>query len=145
MTRGKGLNFLPAGAAALVGWASAARAEPAGDAGAIAGNLSGAEVIGQVSLSLLLVVGVLLLLAWGMRRLNRFQTAGALDLRVLGALTLGAREKILLVEAGETRLLVGVSPGGLRTLHVFPGDAPAEAGAGAATEAGAPLRFGGRA
>jgi flagellar protein FliO/FliZ len=142
MTRGNRIHHLGAGGWVLAAWASAARAEPGGDAGAVAGNLTGADVIGQVTLSLLLVVAVLLLLAWGMRRLNRFQTQGALDLRVVGALTLGAREKILLVEAGDARLLVGVSPGGLRTLHVFAAGAPAE---GAATEAGVPLRFGGRA
>ena len=82
-------------------------------------SVTGIAVIGQVTLSLMLVVAVLLVLAWAMRRLGRFQSQDAANLRVLGGLRLGARERILLVEAGGRRLLVGVSPGGLRTLLVF--------------------------
>ena len=81
--------------------------------------VTGIEVVGQVTLSLMLVVAVLLVLAWAMRRLSQLQPQGASSLRVLEGLRLGARERILLVEAGDRRLLVGVSPGGLRTLLVF--------------------------
>jgi flagellar protein FliO/FliZ len=82
-------------------------------------SINGAGLVGQVTLSLMLVVAVLLVMAWAMRRLGRFQPQGAASLRVLGGLRLGARERILLVEAGDRRLLVGVSPAGLRTLLVF--------------------------
>jgi flagellar protein FliO/FliZ len=82
-------------------------------------SVTGAELVGQVTLSLMLVVALLLVMAWAMRRLGRFQPQGASSLRVLGGLRLGARERILLVEAGDRRLLVGVSPAGLRTLLVF--------------------------
>ena len=100
----------------------------AGTGGTATGQaITGVEVVGQVSLSLMLVVAVLLVLAWAMRRLSRFQPQGAPSLRVLGGLRLGARERILLVEAGDRRLLVGVSPGGLRTLLVFEEGAGREA------------------
>lgn len=96
-----------------------------GAAGSLPPALDGAEVIGQVTLSLVVVVAALLAFAWVLRRLNRIQArAGGVSLRVVGALSLGARERILVVEAEGTRLLVGVSPGGLRTLHVL-GEAPA--------------------
>jgi flagellar protein FliO/FliZ len=90
--------------------------------------LSGVEVLGQVTLSLILVVALLLALAWALRRLNRLQPQGAGGLRLLGGLSLGARERILLVEAEGRRVLVGVSPGGLRTLLVLDGGARTEAG-----------------
>ena len=102
--------------------------------GAAAGqSVTGVEVVGQVTLSLMLVVAVLLVLAWAMRRLGRFQSQGAASLRVLGGLRLGARERILLVEAEGRRLLVGVAPGGLRTLLVFAEGTGREAAAPAAT------------
>ena len=87
--------------------------------GAAGQPVTGIEVVGQVTLSLMLVIAVLLVMAWAMRRLGRFQSQTASRLQVLGGLRLGARERILLVEAEGRRILVGVSPGGLRTLLVF--------------------------
>jgi flagellar protein FliO/FliZ len=102
-------------------------------------TVSGIAVLGQVSLSLILVVAVLLLLAWALRRINRLQPHGAVRLRLLGGLSLGGRERILLVEADDRRLLIGVSPGGLRTLLVLDADARADARAVPHGPAGAPL------
>lgn len=90
--------------------------------------VSGVEVLGQVTLSLLLVVALLLALAWALRRFNRLQPQGSTSLRLVGGLSVGARERILLVEAEDRRLLVGVSPAGLRTLLVLDGHARADAG-----------------
>lgn len=101
---------------------------------AAAPAVSGVEVLGQVTLSLILVVVLLLALAWALRRLNRLQPQGAASLRLLGGLSLGARERILLVQAEDKRLLVGVSPGGLRTLLVL--DDGADAGEPAPPRAG---------
>ncbi|MGV0949622.1 MAG: flagellar biosynthetic protein FliO [Azonexus sp.] len=105
----------------------------AAGAGAAGQAITGVEVVGQVTLSLMLVVAVLLVLAWAMRRLGRFQSQTASNLQVLGGLRLGARERILLVEAEGRRLLVGVAPGGLRTLLVFDEGTGREATAPAAT------------
>ena len=106
----------------VVLWGSLALFAPparVAEAPAAAPPVSGIEVLGQVTLSLILVVVLLLALAWALRRLSRLQPQGAASLRVLGGLSLGARERILLVEADDQRLLVGVSPGGLRTLLVL--------------------------
>lgn len=109
------------------GLALGAAGEGEGAAGATTPEaLTEAGVIGQVTLSLLLVIAALLALAWVMRRLGRLQAQGGAGLRMVAGLALGTRERILLVEAQGIRLLVGVSPGGLRTLHVF--DAPADDG-----------------
>jgi flagellar protein FliO/FliZ len=104
-------------------WTAAVRAA---EAPAAAPAVSGVEVLGQVTLSLLLVVMLLLALAWALRRVNRLQPQGAASLRLVGGLSVGARERILLVEAEDKRLLVGVSPGGLRTLLVLEGRARAD-------------------
>jgi flagellar protein FliO/FliZ len=54
-----------------------------------------------------------------LRRLSSLPTGGGSGLRVVGGLALGTKERILLVEVGETQLLVGVTPGRLSTLHVL--------------------------
>ena len=91
------------------------------------------EVLGQVTLSLILVVVLLLALAWALRRFARLQPQGGGGLRLLGGLSLGARERILLVQADDRRILVGVAPGVLRTLLVL------DAGGGAPGQAAPPV------
>ena len=83
--------------------------------------------IAQVAVSLAIVVGAVLLLAGLFRYLTRVQGGVLGGLRVIGGLSVGARERIVLVSVGEKQLLVGVAPGYLRTLHVF--DRPPAAGA----------------
>jgi flagellar protein FliO/FliZ len=78
-----------------------------------------AESLTQVTGALVLVVVAIFLVAWVLRRLSRLPAAGTASMRVLGGLAVGTKERILLVEAGQTQLLVGVTPGQLRTLHVF--------------------------
>ncbi len=113
------------GLTGILAWsAGPARAEEPGAVDAVPGPLGGAEMVGQVTLSLAIVVAALLAVAWLLRRAHRLQAGGGVNLRIVGVLPLGARERILIVEAGSTRLLVGASPGGgLRTLHVFEGTA----------------------
>lgn len=76
------------------------------------------QTFAALALLLALFVGA----AWLMKRLNggRPLGAGQGPLRIVGALSLGPRERLLLVEIGETWLVVGVSPGQMRTLHTLP-------------------------
>lgn len=91
--------------------------------------------ISQALLSLLCVVGLILLLGWLLRgRLRPLRAGGRHSLQVLAQLALGARERIIFVQVGEEQLLVGVSPGGLRTLLVL--SRPLLVETGVATPAG---------
>ncbi len=73
------------------------------------------------------VLILILLLAWGLKRFQIGASAGAIH--VVAAASLGARERILLVQVGDTQLLVGVGSGGMRTLHVLDQPLPMAAGA----------------
>ncbi len=73
----------------------------------------------QLGLTLAGVIGVILLLAWFMRRVGHWQGAPAGTLKVLAGLSLGARERILLVQVGDRQLVVGVAPGRISTLHLM--------------------------
>lgn len=73
----------------------------------------------QVFVALLVVVALIVATAWLFRRLSggSFSRNGAL--KVLAGIHVGQRERIVLVQAGEVQLLLGVAPGEVRTLHVF--------------------------
>tara|TARA_R110000823_G_scaffold47903_15_gene121887 strand:+ start:2860 stop:3306 length:447 start_codon:yes stop_codon:yes gene_type:complete len=73
----------------------------------------------QVAGSLLLVLGCMLAVLFLIRKLQGMPVGEKNALRVLGSLKVGTREKILLLEAGDEQLLIGVASGSVRTLHVF--------------------------
>ncbi len=78
----------------------------------------GAQLV-QVLGGLGVVLALVLLLAWLTKRFSRSRLSGAHGLRLLGGISLGAKERIVLVQAGDVQLLVGVAPGRLQTLHVL--------------------------
>lgn len=73
----------------------------------------------QVTLGLGAVLVLILLLAWLVRRFGPLSAGGAGVVRLLGGVSLGQREKAVLVQVGDKQLLLGVAPGSVRTLHVF--------------------------
>lgn len=73
----------------------------------------------QVLLGLIAVIALMLVFAWLMRRMSGVQGGTAGALRVLGGMSMGAREKVVLVQVGETQLVLGVAPGRVQTLHVL--------------------------
>ena len=73
----------------------------------------------QLTLGLLVVLGLIVSIAWLLKRTGRFQIAAGGGLRVIGGLSMGSRERVVLVQAGETQLLLGVAPGRVQTLHVL--------------------------
>lgn len=82
----------------------------------------------QAFLVLLLIVACLLAFAWLSRKFLGGKGFGQGGLRLLGGVALGPRERIVLVEAGDQLLVVGIVPGQIRTLHTMPkkDDPPSE-------------------
>jgi flagellar protein FliO/FliZ len=74
------------------------------------------------SMGLLIVLSVFFLCVWGVRKLSGLTVSGAEKMRVVGGLSLGLREKIILLEVGKKQLVLGVTPGRIETLHVLEGD-----------------------
>jgi flagellar protein FliO/FliZ len=88
--------------------------------GASAGNLL------QTIFGLCVVLGLLALLAWFLKRYGPKAAAGSAGLRIVGALNLGGRERIMVVEVGEQWIVVGASPGRVNALATMPRQALAE-------------------
>ena len=77
--------------------------------------LSFANILNLI-LGLGLVVGLILGLAWLLRRLGHFQAGSDSRLRIIGGLSLGGRERLILVQVDNKRLLLGVTPGNIQSL-----------------------------
>ena len=67
----------------------------------------------------MIVLVCVIALAWLMRRIGNIQSSANGALQVVGGLALGTREKLMLVQVGDTQLLVGVAPGRVEALHVL--------------------------
>ena len=81
----------------------------------------------EVTLALLVVVGFIAVLAWLARRTRRFGGGSAGRIQVLGEQAFGVKERCVLVRVGDTDILLGVTQGSIRPLHVFPAGANTEA------------------
>jgi len=79
----------------------------------------------RVLLSLAAVVAMIFVAGWLSRRLQSRSRPGGRRIRCVEAMAVGARDRVLLLDADGKRLLVGVGPSGMRTLHVYDGE-PAE-------------------
>lgn len=103
--------------------------------------ISGGASLAQAGLGLFAVIALILGLAWLARRVGlvRHGTGGA-TMKVVGSLTLGARQKVVMVEVGDTWLVLGVSAGEIRPLHTLPAQPDAMVPAG--TTAPQPLQGG---
>ncbi|NYE61365.1 flagellar protein FliO/FliZ [Duganella sp. 1224] len=81
----------------------------------------------QTSLALIFVIGLMLGLAWLTKRFGpRNFGGGNRHVKLVGALSVGARERILVVEVGEQWIVVGASPGRMNALATMPRQASGE-------------------
>ena len=85
------------------------------------GSLAEAPGVGigqmlSVLAGLLLVLGVFAALVWGLKRSRALNLAGSAQLEVLGGLSFGMRDRVVLVRAEERRVLLAVGPNGISAL-----------------------------
>lgn len=100
-------------------WPATAGAAPAAEPMAAANLL-------QLLFGLIVVLIAIGVTAFLLRRLGRLPQ-GPGNMRVIAGLSLGARERAVLVQVGDKQLLLGVAPGRVQTLHVL--DRPLETAA----------------
>lgn len=72
--------------------------------------------LGQLVLSLLLVVMLILAVAWLLKRFGNFSATTSGNLKIIDALSMGTRERIVLLQVGEQQVLLGVSTGHIEML-----------------------------
>ncbi|NHZ99191.1 flagellar biosynthetic protein FliO [Massilia sp. CCM 8734] len=94
--------------------AAAVPATPGPMAGPSAGNLL------QTIFALTLVLALLGAMVWFMKRFGPQAAAGAAQMRTIGALSLGGRERVIVIEVGDQWIVVGASPGRINALATMP-------------------------
>ena len=75
--------------------------------------------VAKIAAYLLFIVAFIFVLSWLLKKFGRFQHSSLGNLKVVDTILVGAREKILLIEVGANQIMVGVSPGHIRTLYVL--------------------------
>lgn len=75
--------------------------------------------IGGALVGLLLVLGLILGLAWLLKRMPGLGAGlrASDQLRIVNSLSVGPKERLMVVDVGGKQLLIGVSAGGIHTLH----------------------------
>jgi flagellar protein FliO/FliZ len=74
----------------------------------------------QTVLALGFVLAIVVGLAWLLKRFGPRTVTGGSHVKLVGALSVGARERILVVEVGEQWIVVGASPGRMNALATMP-------------------------
>ncbi len=83
-------------------------------------DLGGAQLL-ETAGGLLLVLALLLGLAWLAKRFMGAPGVGKGRVQVIGGVSLGPRERAVIVEVEGQRLLLGVAQGNVRLLRELPG------------------------
>ncbi len=85
-------------------------------------SMSSAGMGAQLSkllLGLLLVIGLIFLLAWLLRRVQQLHPRGEQVIKIVSTQALGPRERLVLVQVGGEQILLGLSAGRITPLHVL--------------------------
>ena len=73
--------------------------------------------LAQLTLSLVAIVGLIFAISWVLKRLKVSAPRGGRgQIAVLDELTLGARERVMLLRVGDSQVLVGIGAGGMVAL-----------------------------
>jgi len=89
-----------------------------------------------LAFGLVVVLALIPAAAWLLRRSGFAARAASSGMRVVGQLALGPRERVVIVEAGERRWVLGVSPAGITRLGTLPAGEPPCAAAPTGAPAG---------
>jgi len=82
----------------------------------------------QVLFGLAVVLGTVAAAAWLLKRLAPGQVSAGGALRLVGGIAVGPKERVVLVEVGDTWVVIGVAPGQVNALHHMPRiEAPSDA------------------
>ncbi len=74
----------------------------------------------QVLLGLAVVLGTVAATAWLLKCFAPGQVSAGGAIRLIGGIAVGPKERVVVVEVGDTWLVVGVAPGQVTALHNMP-------------------------
>jgi flagellar protein FliO/FliZ len=83
-------------------------------------HTSGIGGLSEVTLALLLVLALIFVLAWLLRRLRGMGSRVGDAIDVIAQVPLGQKERAVLLKVGATQILLGVTPAQINALYVLP-------------------------
>lgn len=83
-------------------------------------NTSTAGNLLQVTLGLLVVLGLMAAAAWLLRRFNTAKGSNAAHIKIIGGVSVGSRERVMVVEVADQWIVVGVAAGRVNALATMP-------------------------
>lgn len=100
---------------ALLSASAAAHATPAqANPGASAGSFF------QVLIGLIAVLALMAAIAWTLKRLNLAKITGNAPVKIIGGVSVGNRERVVVVEVADQWIVVGVAAGQVNALSTLP-------------------------
>ena len=84
------------------------------------------QVIAALMVIIVLIIGLSLLY----KKFIPIHGVGSGSIRMLSAISLGGKEKIVLMQVGDEQIIVGVSPGYVRKIHKLKNPLPVEEATG---------------
>ena len=73
----------------------------------------------NVTLALLGIIGLIFAISWFVKRFSHGTFSANTHIKIISAMPLGTRERIVLIDAGGQQLLLGITSTNINTLHVF--------------------------
>ncbi|WP_207005249.1 flagellar biosynthetic protein FliO [Trinickia mobilis] len=94
----------------------------------------GVGAVLQTIVGLIVVIGLVFACAWLARRFGLQPSSRGGHVKVIAGTSLGGKERVAVVEIGDTWLVLGTAPGNVRLLHTMPaGSASAQGATGFAS------------
>lgn len=117
------MNKIVLSAAPLFQLSGVAAAAPMDASSRLAESPLSAGNLVDTGIGLVVVLGLMLGLAWLVKRYVQVPGIGKGQVQIQGGVSLGAREKAVLLSVEGKRLLVGIAPGRVQTLLVLDDEA----------------------
>ena len=73
----------------------------------------------KMLVGLCVIIALIFVSAWLFKRLGKNIIVPSESLKVISGISMGGKERLVLVKVGEEQLLLGVSPGRIQMLHVL--------------------------
>lgn len=73
----------------------------------------------QVLVGLVVVLALLAAIAWLLKRVNLSRIAGNTPVKIVGGVSVGNRERVVVVEVADQWIVVGVAPGQVNALSTL--------------------------
>lgn len=108
----------------MIALLAAAAAPAAGHAVKVGGQAPSSPGLFGAVFALLLVLGLIVGLGWLLKRMPGSGFRPAAGLKLVASLPLGPKERVVVVEVNGEQLLLGVTAGGISTLHALPEPLP---------------------